>query len=253
MSQVKLSQDGGVARLTLDRPPVNVLTTRMLLDLAGHFERIADDGSVRVVLLDAAGKLFSAGVDVEDHVGDKVTSMMEALDRLFGALARVPQPTVAAVQGAALGGGCELVLGTDLCLASSRAKFGQPEIKLGLFAPPASMLLPRLVGERKALELLLTGDPVTAEEACRLGLVNRVLPDEGFRDAVDRFIAELAGLSGPALRLAKRAVLETRGRGVDEAQRGLRELYLDELMRTHDANEGLDAFLEKREPVWKHA
>jgi cyclohexa-1,5-dienecarbonyl-CoA hydratase len=253
MSHVKLSQDGGVARLTLDRPPVNVLTTRMLLDLAGHLEQIADDDAVRVVLLDAAGKLFSAGVDVEDHVGDKVRSMMEALDRLFGVLARVPQPTVAAVQGAALGGGCELVLGTDLCLASSRAKFGQPEIKLGLFAPPASMLLPRLVGERKALELLLTGDPVSAEEACRLGLVNRVLPDEGFRDEVDRFMAELAGLSGPALRLAKRAVLETRGRGVDEAQRGLRDLYLNELMQTHDANEGLAAFLEKREPAWKHA
>jgi len=253
MSHVKLSQDGGVARLTLDRPPVNVLTTRMLLDLAGHFEAIAEDPAIRVVLLDAAGKLFSGGVDVEDHVGDKVASMMQALDRLFGVLARVPQPTVAAVQGAALGGGCELVLGTDLCLASTRAKLGQPEIKLGLFAPPASVLLPRIVGERKALELLLTGEAVSADEARALGLVNRVFPDDRFREEVDRFVAGLAGLSGPALRLAKRAVHEARGRGLDEAQRGLRELYLNELMQTHDANEGLDAFLAKREPAWKHA
>jgi cyclohexa-1,5-dienecarbonyl-CoA hydratase len=244
---VRLTIADGLARITIDRPPLNVLTIAMLDALADAFERAAGNSEVRLVRLDAAGKAFSAGVDVADHVGDKVETMMRALARLFDVLERVPMPTVAVVQGAALGGGCEIVLGTDLCVAAEGASFGQPEIRLALFAPPASVLLPRVVGERRALGLLLTGATVKAAEAERIGLVNRVFPSEAFEAEVDAWIAGLLAHSGAALRLAKRAVKE--GRTSREA---VDRLYLDELMHTADAEEGLRAFVEKRAPVWLH-
>jgi len=249
---IHLRVSGAVARITIERPPLNVLTTGMLRDLAAALDEAPRDERVRWIRLDAVGKVFSAGVDVADHVGDKLDGMMDALDRLFGAFEAVPLPTVAVVHGAALGGGCELVLGTDLCLASDGASFGQPEIRLGLFAPPASVLLPRLVGERRALGLLLTGETLPAAEAERIGLVNRVFPAASFEDDVAAWFERMSELSGSALRQAKRAVLAARHGTPSEARRRVDRLYLDELMHTADAAEGLQAFLDKRKPVWRH-
>jgi cyclohexa-1,5-dienecarbonyl-CoA hydratase len=244
---VRFTSTEGLARITIDRPPLNVLTIAMLDALADACERATESADVRLVRLDAVGKAFSAGVDVADHVGDKVETMMRALARLFDVLERVPMPTVSVVQGTALGGGCEIALGTDLCVASEAAAFGQPEIRLGLFAPPASVLLPRIVGERRALGLLLTGATIQAGEAERIGLVNRVFPSAGFEAEVDAWIAGLLAHSGAALRLAKRAVKEGR-----TSRASVDRLYLDELMHTADADEGLRAFREKRAPVWLH-
>jgi cyclohexa-1,5-dienecarbonyl-CoA hydratase len=250
--QVVLAVDGPLATLTIDRPPLNVLTTEMLLALAEGLERVSADAAVRLVRLDATGRVFSAGVDIADHIGDRVGPMMRALSRLFEAFVSVPVPTVSVVQGAALGGGCELVLGTDLCLASDRATFGQPEIRLGVFAPPASVLLPRVVGRRRALEMLLTGEPIDANQAQAIGLVNRVFPADRFAQEVDRWQQRLLALSGVALRHAKRAVDQAERRTEGEAHRWIARQYEDELMRTADAREGLSAFIEKRPPVWKH-
>jgi len=249
---VRVTVEGGRGRLTLNRPPLNVLTIEMLRELAHGFERLAGTADVRLVRLDAEGKAFSAGVDVADHIGDKIPAMIEALEALFDAMERVAVPTVSVVQGAALGGGCELTLGTDLCVASEKASFGQPEIRLGLFAPPASVLMPRLLGERRALGLLLTGETIRAAEAERVGLVNRVFPAESFESDVAQWQDQLLELSGAALRQAKRAVLAARGRAPAEAHRELGRIYLEDLMRTADATEGLAAFMEKRKPVWKH-
>jgi cyclohexa-1,5-dienecarbonyl-CoA hydratase len=251
-NEIGVAIDGPLARITIRRPPLNVLTTAMLREIARAFNAAASSSEVRAVRLDAEGKAFSAGVDVADHAGDAIEPMMDALVELFDAAERVPVPTVAVVHGAALGGGCEIALATDLCLAAERASFGQPEIRLGVFAPPASVLLPRLIGERRAMELLLTGETLPAAEAARIGLVNRVFADDAFETGVDEFIAGLLALSGEALRQAKRAVLAARGRPAGEAHRELRRLYLDELMRTHDAQEGIQSFMEKRRPLWKH-
>jgi cyclohexa-1,5-dienecarbonyl-CoA hydratase len=249
---IRVSIDGPVARITLHRPPLNVLTTEMLRDPAEAFDTAADAAEVRVVRLDAEGKVFCAGVDVADHAGEALAPMMDALVAFVDAVERVPVPTVAVAHGAALGGGCELALATDLCLASEAASFGQPEIRLGVFAPPASVLLPRLVGERRALALLLTGEAIPAAEAERMGLVNRVFPAEGFDDAVDEWFERMLSLSGAALRHAKRAVIVGRGKPVGDAHRELVRMYLDELMKTEDADEGIRSFLEKRPPEWKH-
>ncbi len=241
-----------VARITLDRPPLNVLTTEMISAMAEALERAADDERFRLVIVDARGKMFCAGVDVGDHVGDRLKPMLDALLRLFDAFAALPVPSVALLHGSALGGGCEVALGTDLCLASERAALGQPEIRLGVFAPPASVLLPPLVGERRALELLLTGASLSAGEARQAGLVNQVFPDEEFAERAEAYCRNLLELSGVALRQAKKALRTAAVPDRGRRHRALVQQYLDELMRTEDAKEGLAAFMEKRPPAWRH-
>lgn len=241
-----------VTRITLDRPPLNVLTTAMMRAMEAAVERASRTDGMRVVRIDAVGRAFSAGVDVEEHMGEDLVPMMEALTALFQALERTPLVSVAVVRAAALGGGCEVALGTDLCLASERASFGQPEIKLGVFAPPASVLLPRILGERRALGLLLSGDTVPAREALAMGLVNHVFSEERFDAEVEAYVGRIAAHSGAALRFAKQAVAVARGRPTPEAHREVLRLYLDRLMETEDAHEGLRAFLEKRPPIWTH-
>ncbi len=240
------------ARVVLDRPPLNILTVEALRELDRALRRASESPGVRLVRLEARGKVFSAGVDVADHVGDALPAMMEALSTLFETFEAIPQPTVALVHGAALGGGCELALGTDLCLASERASFGQPEIRLGVFAPPASVLLPRIAGERRALGLLLSGETIQASEAERYGIVNRVFPEGSFEADAEAWLGRLLELSGSALKLAKRAVRACRGLPLGEARTLANRIYVEELMRTRDAHEGLRAFLEKRAPSWAH-
>jgi len=249
---IRVEIASGLARITLDRPPVNVLTTAMMRDLAAGLRRVAADEAVRVIRLDAAGRTFSAGVDVGEHLGDLLPSMMEALRDLFVAFESVPQPIVAVVQGAALGGGLEVVLGCDLVVASEKATFGQPEIKLGVFAPPATVLLPRRIGLGAATGLLLSGESVSAAEARRLGLANEVLAAEGFDAAARAWIEKLLALSGAALRRAKQAIRESSAMPVGEAQVRVHDIYMNDLMATEDAHEGLRSFVEKRAAVWKH-
>jgi cyclohexa-1,5-dienecarbonyl-CoA hydratase len=249
---VRVAVADGLATITLDRPPVNVLTTAMLRELASALKRVAADGTVRVVRITAAGKAFSAGVDVADHFGDLLPAMMEALADLFAAFADVPQPIVAVVAGAAFGGGLEVVLGCDLVVASEHATFGQPEIKLGVFAPPATVLLPRRIGVLAATAMLLTGEAVNAAEAKRLGLVNEVFAADGFDDAAAAWIGKLMRLSGATLRLAKRALSESLDLETSEAHAHVNDIYMNDLMAIEDANEGLRAFVDKRPAVFKH-
>lgn len=244
---------GPVARITLDRPPLNILHTAMLEELAAAAAAAAAAPETRVVLVAGEGKAFCAGVDVADHTADRVEAMIHAFTGAIRALRAVPVPVVAAVHGPALGGGCELALACDLVLAREDARLGQPEIRLGVFPPAAAALLPRLIGRQRALDLLLTGRSVTAEEALRIGLVARVIGADGFDDAALEFAGQLAALSRPVLALTKRAALEGLDRPVDDALDAADQLYLSDLMALHDAHEGLAAFMEKREPVWTHA
>jgi cyclohexa-1,5-dienecarbonyl-CoA hydratase len=243
---------GPVARLTLDRPPVNVLDIAMMEELTAAVREVGSDPATRVLVLAGAGKAFCAGVDVQDHTADRVGAMIEAFAGALQALRSAPVPVIAAVHGAALGGGCELTLACDLVLAREDARLGQPEIRLGVFPPAAAALLPRLVGRQRALDLILTGRIVGAEEALRLGLVARVLPGEGFHDAVSDYAGSLAELSRPVLALTKRAVLESLELPASEALEAADRLYLTELMALRDPHEGLAAFMEKRAPVWSH-
>lgn len=248
---VRTSRAEHRATITLDRPPLNVITIEMLDGIREALVEADADPAVRVVRIEGAGRAFSAGVDIADHVGDRIEPMMDALIALFETFERVDVPTVAVVQGAVLGGGLEVALGCRLCVAREDAKLGQPEIRLGLFAPPASVLLPRIVGERRAFDLLLRGEPIDAATALDWGLVQAVFPEDGFGEAVDRWCAPLEQGSGAAARHAVRAVRDGRTGPPSEAHRALRALYLDGLMATEDAQEGLRAFQEKRPPRFR--
>jgi len=241
----------GIGRLTLQRPPLNILNLPMLRELLGLLEQAAQDTTLRLLVLQADRKLrvFSAGVEVADHTADKVGEMIPLFDRVCLTLAEFPAPTLAVVHGHALGGGCELMLCCDLVVAADAANLAQPEIKLGSLAPVAAVTLPGLVGYRRAAEMLFTGEGVDASEAARMGLINRAVPAADLDGQVEALAAKFSSLSAAALRLAKR----TARRG--EAWRhlpGIERIYLDELMETEDAREGVAAFMEKRQPVWGH-
>lgn len=242
--------DEGVGRLTLQRPPLNVLDITTIRQMQAALEVAREDGSLRVLLLRGEGKMFSAGVDVADHTADKVGDMIPLFDQVCRSLADFPAPTLAVVHGHALGGGCELALCCDLVLAAEGARLGQPEIKLAVFAPIAALRLPLAVGYHHAAELLFSGEAITASEAARIGLVNRALPGDELEGAVEQLASQLAVLSAPALRMCKRALRQ----GVDNWGQlaEVERLYLEELMATEDAHEGLASFMEKRAPAWRH-
>ncbi len=249
---VRIERDGAEASIVLDRPPLNIVDTAMLLAIADAVDAFAGDDDVRLVRLAASGRMFSAGVDVADHVADRLDPMLDALVSVFTAFERLTCPSIAIVQGPALGGGMELALATDLCVARADATFAQPEIKLGLFAPPASVLLPRRIGERQALGILLTGETLSAVDALRLGLVNKVFPVDGFDEAAHLWCRRMLSLSGVALRIARDAVRIGRSGETAEAHRAVLALYRERLMATADAAEGMRAFQEKRAPHWSH-
>jgi cyclohexa-1,5-dienecarbonyl-CoA hydratase len=208
---------------------------------------------VKMLMITGAGeKAFSAGVEVADHTPDKVDRMIEVFHGIFRRLQEMPVPTLAAVNGAALGGGMEVAIACDMIVAAAGAKFGQPEIKLAVFPPIAAVLLPRLVPPARAMELLLGGENIAAEEAKEIGLVNRVFAKESFRADVEAYVAPYLSLSRAALASTRKAIRAAAGKPFGAALDTVEGIYLKELMETEDAKEGLAAFLEKRKPVWRN-
>lgn len=249
MPKITFSSDANAYRITLSDPPLNILDITMLEELREAIARVAPDR--HALIIDAAGeKAFSAGASVQDHLGDRVATMLEHFHDCFRMLANVDIVTVALVRGVALGGGCELALACDFVLASDRAKFGQPEINLGVFPPVAAYQLSRQLPPRKGFELLLTGDAIDAATAERLGLVNAVFPVAEFDARAEEWLQRLYKQSASSLRFAKRAFRIAQNADFNERLGDVERLYLDELMETADANEGLNAFMEKRKPVW---
>lgn len=251
---LEYSSAAGLLTIVINRPPYNVLDIAAMEEMNAALDAAVKDDSAKLLLITGSGeKAFSAGVEVADHTPDKVGPMLEVFHGIFRRLQKLSVPTVAAVNGVALGGGCELALGCDMIVAAAHAKIGQPEIKLGVFPPVACVLLPRLMSPAKAMEFLLCGNPIDAAEAERLGLINRVFAREEFPAGVETFLAQFLSLSKPALVLTKRTIYQASGKSFNEALAGAEELYLKQLMVTEDAREGLNAFMEKRKPVWKNA
>lgn len=249
MPKIRFSSDDHAYRITLDDPPLHILEITMLEELRDAVSRIGNDR--HALIIDASGeKAFSAGASVQDHLGDRVVTMLGHFHDCFRALARLDLVTVALVKGVALGGGCELALACDFVLASDRARFGQPEINLGVFPPVAAYQLSRQLAPRKGLELLLTGEPVDAATAERLGLANAVFPIADFDAKSGEWLQRLYKQSASSIRFAKKAFRLAQSADFDERLAHVERLYLEELMKTEDANEGLNAFIEKRKPVW---
>ena len=160
-------------------------------------------------------------------------------------------PSIAVVNGSALGGGCELALYCDMVIATEKAKFGQPEIQVGVFPPIAALVFPRMMGRKKALELILSGDIISAQEALNLGMVNKIVPEASLVEEANGFIEKFKKLSGIVLKLTKEATLAGLNDDMDQGLKAIEKIYLDRLMKTNDAIEGLKAFLDKRKPTWK--
>jgi cyclohexa-1,5-dienecarbonyl-CoA hydratase len=250
---VLLDRDGRVATLTLNRPPLNILDIPTIRRLGEAVEALASDPDLQVVVVRAAGeRAFSVGVAVQDHTPELVGPMLDALHGAIRRLRALPAVTVAAVRGHCLGGGMELALSCDLVIAEEGARFGQPEVSLGCFPPVAAALFPRQIGTGRTLDLLLTGRTIPCDEAERLGLVTRRAPAGGLDEAIARFTAEVAGKSAAVTRILKQAVRAGAERPFDPALLETERLYLEDLARTEDMEEGIAAFLGKREPVWRH-
>ncbi|HTH20429.1 MAG TPA: enoyl-CoA hydratase-related protein [Candidatus Udaeobacter sp.] len=253
-THIKFQIEDRVARITFARAPLNVFNIAMMREVSEAIDRCAHRDVVAIVFDAAAGtRAFSAGVAVEEHLPDTVFQMLDSFHNIFRLLTQISKPTVAVVDGPALGGGCELVAGCDIVIASERARFGQPEIKLGVFPPVAAILLSRIVGEKKAREMILLGEMIDASEALRLGLVNYVVPSSELEHKTNSVLAKLRENSSSSLTMTHAALeLGAAGGDLDSALEKLENFYLNELMKTEDAQEGVRAYMEKRKPVWRN-
>ncbi len=250
---VRVQTSDGVATVTLDRPPLNVLTILMLDQLDAALRELEAVPELRLIVIRGAGRALSAGVDVSEHIGDALGPMLDAFARVSVRLAETLVPTLAVVHGAALGGACELVALCDLAIATDDAKLGTPEISLGVAPPVGAAVFPALVGAQRARALVLTGEPIRGSEAAAWGLVWKSVPADALEAEVARVSERFRALSAASLRLAKRtfqaaAASGTRSAGIMAADAEQRR----SLTGLRDAEEGLRSFLEKRPPRWTH-
>ncbi|MCG8634920.1 MAG: enoyl-CoA hydratase/isomerase family protein [Desulfobacterales bacterium] len=248
----KLTKENGIARVLLNRPDHNVFNIDMMEELTGLLSTLNEDADLKCVVLGAEGKSFCAGVEVADHKPELAPEMMRVFNALLKQIHALAVPSVAAVQGACLGGGMEVVVACDMIVASKKAIFGQPEIKLGFLPPYAAVRLPHLVGPAKAVEICTTGRRYSAKDARRMGLVSDLLDADEFEQGVDKVVKELTHASPLIIRLNKQAVTRHLGMDIDSAMESVTTMFLDELMTTEDTCEGIASFEEKRRPQWKN-
>lgn len=246
---IRVESKGRAAWIRLARGPLNILNIAMMRELGEAIDQAAPKHDV-LVFQGAGAKGFSAGADVGDHTPERVADMLNAFHGVFRRLWKAECVTVAAVHGWCLGGGCELAMFCDFVVATESAVFGQPEIKLGAMPPVATVLLPRLVGPRAAADMILTGRNVPAPEAAKMGLVTRLVPEEGLDAGVAALVEELGGLSPLVVGMTRNEMRKHVGLDFLQELNDVEAFYLEHLIRTSDAQEGLKAFLEKRAPNW---
>lgn len=250
---LRVHREGAVVRLTLARPPLNVLSMPLGRELAAAVHAAGADASVAAVVLDGDGRGFSAGVEVADHTEERIVEMLTAFHGAVRALLDCPCPTVALVHGLALGGGLELAIACDWVVTESDARLGLPEIQLGCLPPVAAALLPARIGWARASELVCLGQPIAPAAALAMGLVSRVCaPGEREREAA-ALLAPLLALSPAVVREAKQALRLAAGGAAAPALPAIEQRYVERLMQLADAQEGVAAFLQKRPPVWTNA
>jgi enoyl-CoA hydratase/carnithine racemase len=256
---IEAERQGGILRLELENPPANLLSLAVMNGLRAHIEAAAQDRDTRVVVMAAAGKLFSAGHDLREMTahrrdGDGGRAFFEHVfalcARLMESIVELPKPVIAEVDGVATAAGCQLVATCDLVIASDQASFGVNGIDVGLFCSTPAVALTRAVTAKRAMEMLLTGEMISARTALAFGLVNRVVPREALRTTVDEVAKVIAAKSPTAVRLGKQAVRAQFGMSVADAYAHTSRVMVENLL-VEDAEEGIRAFLEKRAPKWR--
>jgi cyclohexa-1,5-dienecarbonyl-CoA hydratase len=249
---VKYRRDGEVVYLTLDRPEHNLLNERMLAELATGINSLGEQNDIKLIVVDSAAKSFCGGIELGEYTQRRVFQLLDAFHSAFSAMLDTSKPVLVVVNGPAFGGGAELAALGDLVIATHRARFAQPEIKLGVFPPLAAAILPYIVGPKLALEAVLTGETMTAERARDLGLVNWVVSQDELQNKVNEVIAKVTAQSGPVLTMAKKAIMGSLGQPLRDGVRNSMKVFLNELADLEDSQEGLRALVEKRAPKWKN-
>src|SRR5205823_1560814 len=237
---VKLRSDGGVVRMTLNRPEHNLLNEAMLREMADGIGYAGERDDIKLIVLDSACKVFCGGIEVGEYTSQRVFQMLDAFHSAFTGILEAAKPVICVVNGPAIGG-AELAAFGDMVIATPKARLAQPEVSIGVFPPLASTILPYLVGPKKALELVLTGEPVTAERALEMGLINRLVPEADLEKSVNDLVARIAGHSAPVLTMAKKAILSGMGLSLRDGMKQSMSIFLNELYRLEDSQEGLHA------------
>ncbi len=250
LARIALEIEAPVARIGLRHSPLNIIDIAMMEELAQALAEIERHENVSAIVLSGEGKAFSVGVDVAAHTPDKVEEMLAKFHAVIRALVAAKKVTIAAVHGHCLGGGAELAMVCDMVYTTASAQWGFPEIKLGCYPPVACTALAALVGPKRAAELILTGRTIGGKEAAEIGLANRAVPENELQVAVEECLGHLRKLSPAALASAKKASYAWDSMHFDKGLARAERIYFDELMKTADAQEGLRAFMEKREPKW---
>lgn len=243
--------DGALLRLRLDRPKANIIDAAMITALDTGLKANAENRDLKAVLIDAAGPNFSYGASVEEHLPGQCATMLKSLHELVRRLLQFPLPVLVAIRGQCLGGGLEVAASGQLLFAAPDASLGQPEMKLGVFAPAASCLLPERIGQARAEDLLCSGRNVNGQEALEIGLVD-FIAENPEASALAYFEQHLAPKSATSLRFAVRAARLSQAKKVLAKLEAVERLYLEDLMSTHDAVEGLEAFIAKRPARWEN-
>jgi len=250
-SRIRVEARSAIAQITLDHPPLNVIDIPMMDELAAALRDLESDPKISVLLFSGSGSHFSAGVDVAAHTPEKIEEMLGKFHRAIRALVSTKKVTIAAVQGHCLGGGAELAMVCDLVYTSDDAQWGLPEIKLGCYPPVAVTALAALVGQKKAADLIFTGRAISGEQAAAIGLANQAVDSGDLGQVVNKTIARLSQLSPAALALTKKAFYAWDAIHFDKGLARAEKIYLEELMKTEDVQEGIKAFREKRAARWR--
>jgi cyclohexa-1,5-dienecarbonyl-CoA hydratase len=249
--RLSVSQQAPLARITLTHPPLNVFDFAMMDELSAALRQLGQRREISTVILTGGERAFSAGVDVAVHTPDLIQLMFQKFHGLILALTRFPKITIAEVHGVCLGGGAELAMLCDMCFTTKNAKWGFPEITLGCYPPVACAALAALVGQKRAADMIFTGRTFTGEEAANSGLANEAHFEGELQTAIEGALDYLFKLSPAALAHAKKAFYAWDSIHLDKGLARAEKIYIEELMQTEDAKEGIQAWLEKRRPEWK--
>jgi cyclohexa-1,5-dienecarbonyl-CoA hydratase len=249
-TRLNLDVNSPIARIALNNPPLNVIDLPMMLELQQALSEIESRTDISIILFQGDSRAFSAGVDVKAHFPEQVHEMLTSFHAVIRASVASRKVTIASVRGACLGGGAELAAVCDMVYTASDASWGFPEIKLGCYPPVAAVVLATLIGQKRASELILTGRQFSGDEAAAMGLATRSVAAEDLESVVERTLAELRQLSPVALAHAKKATYAWDAIHFDKGLARAEKIYLEELISTADAREGIIAFLDKRPPKW---
>jgi len=251
MTYIKIKKTDFLTKITFSKPPLNIFETKDLIFLEKTLQELKKQEKLRLIVFESDQKVFSAGVDVAEHLPEKAPEMFKAFHKLFLTLLNLDIPTLALTKGACFGGGSEFALFCDFTLASENAYFAKPEIKLGCYPPLSMAHLSYLTGNKKALELILTGENLSAEDALKIGLINHVFSEEDFDQKADEFINSITQNSSSVIRTTLKAYKKINYADFQEKLELADKFFKEELIKLEDYIEGANSFLEKRSPVWK--